>query len=210
MRRAATGAWTRDAVEPDERSEPFALGDLMEFADADGRWTLGIVTAILTTSSEAPSRRWRVMCRRADDGASVPRPLYCDGDGTGHFMRRAADALPGYAALGDGHGSDGKTATDVASDGDGRDACHSHVPPTGVSWLAALALGLAYGRGSTEECVDELVAASARDRRLLEAARAQLRERTVVDPDLNRRGLTLLAAAIDALRVLAGGRPHTE
>lgn len=50
-----------------------------------------IVSIAVRTTPVDPARRWRVLCRRADDGTPIARPYLCEDDDSGRFLHPAAD-----------------------------------------------------------------------------------------------------------------------
>lgn len=58
----------------------------------DGEDREAVVSLVVQTEALDPTRRWRLLCRWADEpGVSIEMPLYCDDNGCG----------PGISPMGD-------------------------------------------------------------------------------------------------------------
>lgn len=69
--------------------KPFQRGDLIVVESPDGD-RLATVTSLVETDSMASWRRWRVLCRWADQpDTTVDIPLHCGDDGIGEAVRPA-------------------------------------------------------------------------------------------------------------------------
>ncbi len=68
---------------------PYAAGDLVLITNGE-RTRIAVVSSYVETTSLDDGRRWRLLCRWADDPESIVDELvYCDSDGIGDKVRPA-------------------------------------------------------------------------------------------------------------------------